>query len=285
MNEHAILIFAYDKPQQLAKLVKSLRHPRLDVYIHIDQKHYGQFLDHTKIIQNDATVISTQRVNYCGFSFCKAILDLILLAIDRKSYATFSSISGTDYPIKNTEYIVSVLDETKCSRIDYWRDEDPSWHKRYKRFYFYDSPFARPLNAASRRLARILPDRKPPHNITIFFGWPWCTLTYEGAKAIVEFANERPDVVKFFRHVHIPDESFFQTALVNANSKPPLLRKPLRYIKFPNASMHPKTLTFDDLEDIFSSDAIFARKFDEKRSPGSWLPAPLLDTARNHARS
>ena len=268
MSEHAILITAYEKPPQLAKLVKSLRHPRLDVYIHIDQKNYGQFLDHIKTLQNDATVISTQRVNWGGFSLCQAVLDLIFLAIDRKSYTTFSFISGTDYPIKNTEYIVSVMDETECSRIDYWFDEDPSWHKRYKRFYFYDSPFARPLNAASRRLARILPDRKPPHNTTISFGWVWWTLTCEGVKAVVEFVNERPDVVKFYRHVHIPHESFFQTALVNAHSKPPLMRKPLRYIKFPNGSMHPKILTFDDLDDIFSSDAIFARKFDEKRSPG-----------------
>jgi len=278
MSKHAILILAHDKPSQLLKLIGSLRHSSLDIYIHIDRKNYSRFQNHIETFQNNAVVISNQSVNWGGFSICQTLFDLILLARDRGSYSTFSSLSGTDYPVKSTDYIVSLLDKTKCSRIDHWFDEDPSWHKRYKRFFFHDSHYSRVLNAASRRLARILPNRKPPPKITVFFGSTWWTLTCEGVNAIVEFINERPDVVKFYRHVHIADESLFQTFLLNTKSKPPLLRESLRYIKFSNASMHPKILTFDDLEDIFSSDCIFARKFDEQTSPGIF---ELIDERRN----
>ena len=121
---------------------------------------------------------------------------------------------------------------------------------------------------ASRRLARFLPERKLPPNIKIYFGWAWWTLTSEDVDAVIEFIKERTDVVKFYHHVHIADESFFQTALVNAKSHPPLICNPRRYIIFPNGSLHPKILSFEDLEHTLASDAIFARKFDEGSSPG-----------------
>jgi hypothetical protein len=74
--------------------------------------------------------------------------------------------------------------------------------------------------------------------------------------------------MSFMRTVHIPDEMFFQTALLNARRNVPLTREPLRYIDWSTGGAHPKVLTREDLDELRQSDCLFARKFDEKKSPG-----------------
>jgi len=265
-NRHALLILAHDQPCHLSRLVSRLQHPRLDIYIHLDRKHLQRF-NRAKLEKEGAQVISTRRLNWGGLSSSEAQLDLLKHSRSDRTHQTYSLISGQDYPLCRVEDLALELDSTKGSLIDHWHDEDPCWHSRYHRPYFYDFPYSRILNAASRRLARFLPNRKPPKGIKIYFGWAWWTLDNKAIDAILEFYENRPEVVQWFRYMHIADESFFHTALMNSGHSLNLSRAVRRYIKFPNASTHPKVIDQTDLEEALGGDFWFGRKFDPDTNP------------------
>lgn len=266
-TQHAILILAHDNPAGLSRLVARLTHPKLHIFIHVDRKSTRQF--NTAVLEQlGAQVISTRRVNWGGFSSCLAQLDLLRLAMANGPFRTYSLISGRDYPVQRIELLAHSLDTVQHSRINHWSDKDPTWYRRYTRMYFYDFPVTRILNAVSRRLAPVLPDRQPPQGIEIYFGWAWWTLTHPGVEAVFRFCHERPDVLSWYRFVHIADESFFQTALKNVSSPPPLDQHIHRYIQFPNASAHPKAIDYEDLTEALSGSYWFARKIDEDACAG-----------------
>ena len=92
---------------------------------------------------------------------------------------------------------------------------------------------------------------------------------------MLRFADERPDVADFLSGSIAPDEVYIQTALGWATTHDAGGRSLVisndcrRYFDFSESTLnHPRTFTLDDLPDVLGSDADFARKFDEARSPG-----------------
>jgi len=265
-TRHAFLIIAHDKPRQLAKLVNALQYPSFDVYVHLDMTSDEDF----SVIDKSCEVVSKYNISWGGFAMVKASLCLLRRAKKTYNYHSYTLLSGADYPIKSNAHINETLSSTPATRVDYWHDEDPSWHRRYKRYFFHDWPYpvSRILNGFSRRLARILPDRTLPEDIVPYFGSQWWTLHREGVKAVFEFVDQRPDVMCFMRTVHIPDEMFFQTALLNAERDVSLVREPLRYLDWSARQAHPKILGEEDIDALRQSACLFARKFDERARPG-----------------
>ncbi len=68
-------------------------------------------------------------------------------------------------------------------------------------------------------------------------------------------------MLKFFKHVKIPEEIFFQTVLLNSSLKSRLRNDSLRYIVW-STSRHPAILRKQDFERFMETDKMFARKFD-----------------------
>jgi hypothetical protein len=62
--------------------------------------------------------------------------------------------------------------------------------------------------------------------------------------------------------VKIPDETFFQTVLMNSPYKNRISYDNLRYITWPPGSRHPMTLDRRDFDTFMDSNKLFARKFD-----------------------
>lgn len=263
---HAFLILAHEKPQQLAKLVDALQYPSFDVYLHVDVTAEEGFSE----VSGACDLVSEYDISWGGFAMVEATLFLLRRARETADYHSYTLLSGADYPIKSNAYIDETLSSISATRIDYWHDEDPSWYRRYKRYFFHDWPYpvSRVLNGLSRRLARVLPDRSLPEEIVPYFGSQWWTLHQDGAEAVFEFINRRPDIVRFMRTVHIPDEMFFQTALLNAEREVSLVREPLRYFDWSAGRAHPKVLGEGDLQTLRQSDSLFACKFDERELPG-----------------
>ncbi len=259
--KHAILILAHEAPESLLRLVARLQHERISIFIHLDRKSADIF-DWQYLENKGANLISTRKVNWGGMSICLAALDLLKLARKQQSFQTYSLISGRDYPVKHINQIVLDLDQTDSNLIDFWHDERPNWHKRFERYYFQDFRLRRLLNAAALRMAHILPKRKVPQGISIYFGWTWWTLQNNGVEAILRFCDERPDVMRWYEYMRIPDESFFQTALNNSDISPNLSRAIRRYFIFIKGSSHPKIINHNDVDDALSGQYWFARKVD-----------------------
>ena len=73
--------------------------------------------------------------------------------------------------------------------------------------------------------------------------------------------HANPQVVRFFRHVFVPDEIFFQTILMNSPLHDEIENDNLRYVEW-SREPAPAVLGVDDLDAMLSSGKLFARKFD-----------------------
>jgi Core-2/I-Branching enzyme len=107
--------------------------------------------------------------------------------------------------------------------------------------------------------------RRMPPGLVPYTGFAhWCL-----SRACLEHAATRdPDLVRFFRWSSSPDETFFQTVLLNSPLAATLVNDDLRYTDWSLGGPSPKVLTIHDLERMLRSSALFARKFD-----------PRIDTA------
>ena len=86
--------------------------------------------------------------------------------------------------------------------------------------------------------------------------------------SILRFCTDRRDVLEFYRNTLVPEESIFQTILLNTGHYD-IVNDSQRYFDFSSGTHgSPAVLGFEDLNSVFRSGAFFARKFDEERKPG-----------------
>ena len=72
------------------------------------------------------------------------------------------------------------------------------------------------VNYKTRTLRLPILRRQFPDGLQPYGGGAWCALSHAAVRYISSFVEQRPDVVRFFKHVKIPDEIFVQTILMNS---------------------------------------------------------------------
>jgi hypothetical protein len=93
-------------------------------------------------------------------------------------------------------------------------------------------------------------------------GPQWFSLHREAVRYVLDFAQRNPAYVYHYQRTIIPDESFFQTILLN-QSRLRLSRNNMRFVSWPNPwSSHPEVLVTADLNRLLESGCHFARRFD-----------------------
>jgi hypothetical protein len=80
------------------------------------------------------------------------------------------------------------------------------------------------------------------------------------------FIKENEKTVSFFKYVHVPDEVFFQTILMNFYSKPETTQENARHIEWSN--LKPRVFQVNDFNSLIASDKLFARKFASGKENG-----------------
>lgn len=78
---------------------------------------------------------------------------------------------------------------------------------------------------------------------------------------ILEYLRNHYNYVSYFMHCSTPDESFFQTLVMNSPYKDER-EDYLHYVDWSESGNSPKTLTIDDYEKLKASDKLMARKLD-----------------------
>jgi hypothetical protein len=101
-------------------------------------------------------------------------------------------------------------------------------------------------------------------DVPVFYGSNWMSLSRAAMAAV---CSAPASVMSYFRRTAIPDEACFHTILANAGG---LTFAPgnQRYIRFRAEASHPDVLTIADVDDMRSSGAHFARKFDARVDAG-----------------
>jgi hypothetical protein len=103
--------------------------------------------------------------------------------------------------------------------------------------------------------------RKAPDNVKFYFGSSWICLSGEAECWMESYLKSHHEYIRFYRNVNCPDESFFQTLVMNSPYKDKR-EDYLHYVVWSEGGNSPKTLTIDDYEKISGSDKLMARKLD-----------------------
>jgi Core-2/I-Branching enzyme len=280
----AYLITAYNNPNHLRRLIRALSSSSSSFFIHIDRKSH---LSNLSNIKGDNVHFSQERIpSYWGdFSTVEAILVLLRMALaDQRRFDYFPLLSGTDYPLQPVSYIESFFERNRGKEfINIVRMPCKAAGKPISRLTTYKpSPGGSQIARAMRKLAVtigvISVDRDYTshlRNLVPYGGSTWWALSREACEYILSFVDNEPQIVKFFKHTQIPEESFFQTILGNSPYKARTQRC-LTYADWRGGGSRPADITEAHLEffaatasitqdDLFGKgEVLFARKFSDE---------------------
>lgn len=271
MSKIAHLILAHNNPIQLARLIKALRHPDADIYIHVDAKaNIKQFNDLSEIPQV-YFVKNRTKVYWGSYSIVQATLNGFaeILAANH-NYAYINLLSGNDYPIKSTRQIHEFFDQNPHQIFMEYVTENSEWWQKIKtrvtRYHLTDFHFPA-CHQVQCLINKILPERTLPPSLTFVGRSQWLTITSDGAKYVVDYIHDNPKIRKFFRLTWGSDEIAIQTILYNSPFKDKIVNNNYRYIDWSEEKASPKTLNMADAETMINSSCLFARKFDLASEP------------------
>ncbi len=268
----AVLIIAHANPRTFKRLVAALRHPRIAVFVHIDIR--SDLTTFQGPDQDHVTFLAERQENHWGaFTQVEVALRLMETAQRAGPFASYVLISGDTMPLVTNEVLVDALTATPTAvRMRIQRPEDGSYrrvrdvyipHSSVGRIRGLGSHLDRCLTAsdlveATRALRTAEVKRALPFQV--YKGSQWLALSDAHLRAVQELVRTRPDIVEVFRYSLIPDELFFQTAIMILD---PGYRSPGGIMEV-DWKRKPKPFTLRDMSErelVFASRSLFFRKF------------------------
>jgi hypothetical protein len=257
----AYVVSAYKNPGQLSRLVHRLHTgPETRFAIHVDRKTdarvHAAMRDGLRDLDGVAFV-PRHACHWGGFGHVRATLKGIREVLGRGWDPDYLILlSGQDYPIKPNAYIREFLERADGRSFflhfplptENWAhggvDRFRRWHWRYRRLHVW-LPLRRSL----------------PGGLRPWGGSAYWIVSRAALRTIAEFVEANPSYVRFFRHVDIPDELFFQTILLNSPEAERCVDFRLHHTVWSRLPA-PAILTKDDYPQLVESSCLFARKFD-----------------------
>jgi Core-2/I-Branching enzyme len=288
------IVISHRNPEQVVRLVRVLREgPSARVLVRHDPR--GERLEPESVATAGGEPVEDRlKSKWGGWSHLRLIVGCVREAVARHDPDWVLLLSGQDYPLRPLAAIEDDLDASPADarlgsvrQVETHRpaagDDEFFLRCRYRH---YARPRVLPssLPGPIRPLlyARDLPPlvgvrRIDPAPLTFFASADWLTLGRAGIRAVLAAAEDRR-LMRHFRRVAVPSESFFASVLL---SDPSLIveRDNRRFSSFAAGSPHPDTFTSDDYDRLLASGADFARKFDTTRDPR------VLDLLDEHRRS
>lgn len=277
MNKHAYLIIAHNQFELLETIIKMLDDERNDIYIHIDEKvkdfdfaHFENIPVHSKLMFSPRV-----RITWGDYSQVRSETVLLKTAFENQDseqpYSYYHLISGVDLPIKTNNEIYSFFEQNYPAEFVHIASEAEckSAENRIKYYHL----FRKKRNMLNKILAQAVlrlqkavgVNRLRNTDISVKKGTNWFSITNEFAAYLLQ----REDFInKTFSNSYCCDEVFVQTLLYNSPFKENLFIKEQGNNQFACARLidwqrgNPYVFTANDFDEIISSPAMFARKFD-----------------------
>lgn len=279
MTRHAYLIAGHDNPYVLSTLVEMLDDPRNDLFVHVDKKSKG--FDAAQITglshHSKVYLAPRMRVFWGDYSQVKSVLRLVKTALGGP-YSYFHVLSGADLPLKSNDYIHDFFDANAGKEFVAF-NKPPKWTREWLSHVHPFNKLAKSphthvralhsrFNRGSIRLQQAVGvDRLKRLGVETKYGSDWFSISRDLASHLV--ANERL-IAKWFRWSFNPVEYYLQTLVWNSSFRGRVFdldhpyRSSMRLIDFPRGSgSSPHTWTMADLDELATTDRLFARKFSE----------------------
>lgn len=209
------------------------------------------------------TIESKYANGWGSFKLIEATLDAMAHFRD-SDYDYFINLSGQCYPLQPVRKIKERLEASngygflECNPLpwDRWVDERGGFRRLDRKWY---KPFKTMKRVSVPRLEKELPLGMTPYG-----GSQWFCLPRDQVNYVLDFLEENPEVVSFFKRSLIPDELFFQTIMMNSPYRDRIhAQDNLRFIDWHKRGVPlPAILMTEDLERLVGSKKLFARKFD-----------------------
>jgi hypothetical protein len=287
----AIVVLAYHRPEQLAVLLKTLRHPQVTVYLHIDS---GSEIEPFQAAVGATTVghvvwLPRHRSAWATIGIVDAEMEGIARAVaDGCSYVLV--ISGEDFPLRPVDEIVAFTEENQHrSFVQTYPLPYEAWPLAGRqRTDFYTCTICgsrytciprgedttsmgwplRVLNWGLRARFMFKPPRRFPPYLHPFGGQQWLNLAREAAEHVLEFTARHPDYRQYHVYTACSDEMFIQSILMGTPfaQEHEVVPDDLRFLMWTGGD-HPKTLRSEDLPEMLESTDLFARKIVAEEDP------------------
>jgi len=266
----AHLILAHAAPAQLSKLIGALEDERTWFFVHLDRK---ADINAFSFLQNRARVkLVPDRVavGWGAYSIVEATLRGFRAIVDSGiDFGYINLLSGADYPLQSPSEILDFFARNKGKNFmefysvhNEWTEAIPRLTEYHLTNYNFPGKYL-----VQKWMNRLLPKRTMPAGLEPVGRSQWMSLTLDAVRYILAYLDRNPGVAKFFKLTWAPDEIIFQTILYNSPLRSTLVNDNLRYIDWSKGEASPKVLTEEDLDRMWASGKLFARKFDLARFP------------------
>jgi hypothetical protein len=217
----SFLILAHNNFIHLERLIDQLNDGKCRMYIHMDAKTTIPY--HLTQKPNVHFIENRVKVYWAGFATIRAILNLMEYALNDEPADYFSLISGVDFPLKTNEALYKKLEEggEYINMLPPGKTKPMSWFT-----YHYFDGFERKaifnpktqLYYLLETLMKIIPGKKKIP-FQLYFGSAWFTLSRGCVQYIIDTTTKSDKYQRFFAHVLMADETFFQTIIGNSPYK------------------------------------------------------------------
>lgn len=289
------LIIAHNNPNQIKKLVLSLRGNNNRFYIHIDK---SQNLDNYEdLINGDDILFIRNRIHcvWAHYNFVIVVLRLINEVISSVNTGKLVLLSGQCFPIRNRREIenllnvndgLSYIDMRKVNEV--WGDSifeqrvsnfrfdfstnrgDFKLYKpirNFEDFVLYLKDLYRGRIKLHNFLILLFANKTMQNRFEFYGGSAWWILDYSLSKDILNFYKmNKYSLDNFFKYCHVPDEYFFQTLIFHLKGQEyqKLTRPSLTYVDWHRKGVPlPVTFVQNDYDHLQTkrNNYLFARKF------------------------
>lgn len=269
----AYVLLAHRDPQQLLRLIRRLSSPQASFFVHIDRYADDSIYDAVKIgaaSRNDTVLVRRHRCLWGGFGIIRATLELLDAAAAHGGYDATVLLSGQDYPVRPVPEIERALEsQTGASYLSYFRLPDEQWAgggmSRVTGWHWNGRVFGKHVMFPHPRLPALRTwERHFPSGFDPYGGGGWWGLSRPALDYVRTFVRHERAFVRYYRHVYLPDESFFQTILLNSPLADTVENDDLHYVDWSTGKSNPKMLEVENIERAISSGKPFARKFNDE---------------------
>lgn len=276
----AYIIHAYKLPKQLKRLIEKLNHPDAYFFIHIDRKSDIKVFRNElfNVPQEKIEWVKRERSHWGHISTVKGVLHGLKSAmLHPAKFDYFQLLSGQCYPIQSSDKIHEFFSQHCANSFienfqidsqvpEHWRARVGKYH-----FRFGDRILTYPLNRKPSSaidylllLFGVTNLRVPREykNWIHYGGSFYLSLSRASAQYVLDFVRNQTDYISFHQFTLIPEETFFQSILLNSGSSQYLINKSLTYVQWGDGP-NPLILKESDFDSIQQSGLLFARKFDQ----------------------
>lgn len=269
MTRHAFLIITHDNFQVLKKLLDSLSHPRIDIYLHFDAK-VKELPDINPAQQNLYVLHNRIDTRWGDFSQIETEYALMESALAHGGYSFYHIISGAHFPLMPIEQILSFFDGKEgmtvfhgfCTATPYQENLKLRTYNLLTRHLGFGpkrvQQICQIINRAGHKVQSLLHITRNK-GVTFYKASNWASFSEEATRTLID---RKASVKHLFSHSFCGDEFFAPTILMDSPLRDTLINEE-KYLKIEMGEANPRILTSDDYDLLIHCGCMFARKFND----------------------